>query len=310
MKANYLKVYPDHFYGWQYNTGDGQKMASKVGAKMWHMNMFSGRCVTWFPAHDEAYTFSIGASGTPMILTDKYGNRYANESTPVAGHNWWTLLDAYDPTVPEYTRVPTFMIFDGARLKAGPISGASVGSTMGIAHVPIPLGGATGWSVDNSVELAAGWIQQGQTPADLANAINATTYVPWNSDDTVTVPSGISVHVDPNVLTATINRYNGFCATGVDSDFGRSKSTLLPFKTPPYYAVPLWPGGPNTQGGPERNEKAQILDLQGNPIPHLYGAGECGSIWALYPTGGGNNSELITFGQIAGKNAAAETAWS
>jgi len=148
---------------------------------------------------------------------------------------------------------------------------------------------------------------QGSTPAALAAAINSSTIVGWNNDDTVTVPAGIKVNIDPDVLTSTITDYNNYCANGVDPDFGRSKSTLIPLATPPFYALPLWPGGPNTQGGPRRNEKGQVLDLDGNPIPRLYSNGECGSMWALYPAGGGDNSELVVFGQISGQNAAAET---
>ena len=35
---------------------------------------------------------------------------------------------------------------------------------------------------------------------------------------------------------------------------------MLPIATPPYYAIAQWPGGPNTQGGPIRNAKAQVCD--------------------------------------------------
>ena len=60
----------------------------------------------------------------------------------------------------------------------------------------------------------------------------------------------------------------------------------------------------NTQGGPERNEKAEIIDLDGNPIPHLYSAGELGAIWSDAYNGGGNLGECTAFGRIAGANAA------
>jgi len=302
-KASSLKMYPAHFYGWIYNTGDGGRMASKAGAMMWHMNEISGRCVPWFPDHDEAYSYQVSAQlAYPKILVDKYGRRYANESSPAAGHNWWTLLDEFNISVPEYSRIPTFMIFDETlRTKGGAISSG------GSQSLPTQLGGTTVWSSDNSAEISRGWIMQGSTPAALAAAINSATIVGWNNDDTVTVPAGIKVNIDPNVLTATITDYNNYCANGVDPDFGRSKSTLIPLATPPFYALPLWPGGPNTQGGPRRDEKGRVLDLSGNPIPRLYSNGECGSMWALYPAGGGDNSELIVFGQISGQNAAAET---
>jgi len=74
---------------------------------------------------------------------------------------------------------------------------------------------------------------------------------------------------------------------------------------PPYYAVRVWTGGPNTQGGAKRNAKAEILNVDDGPIPGLYGAGEFGSMFGmLYPSGGGNVSECFAFGRIAGENAA------
>jgi succinate dehydrogenase/fumarate reductase flavoprotein subunit len=86
---------------------------------------------------------------------------------------------------------------------------------------------------------------------------------------------------------------------------------MAPITTGPFYAFPLWLGGPNTQGGPIRNEKSQVCDPDNNPIPRLYSAGELGSVYGyLYPTGGGNNCELIAFGRIAGTNAASETSWA
>ncbi|MDP6101418.1 MAG: FAD-binding protein, partial [Dehalococcoidia bacterium] len=82
---------------------------------------------------------------------------------------------------------------------------------------------------------------------------------------------------------------------------------LVPISNPPYYAVKMWPGGPNTQGGPKRNHRAQILNVDGDPIARLYAAGEFGSVYGmLYPSGGGNIAECIAFGRIAGEHAARE----
>ena len=41
-----------------------------------------------------------------------------------------------------------------------------------------------------------------------------------------------------------------------------------------YYAVELTAAMLNTQGGARCNENAEVLDRSGNPIPHLYSAGE------------------------------------
>ena len=49
---------------------------------------------------------------------------------------------------------------------------------------------------------------------------------------------------------------------------------------------------------------AQVMRVDGNPIPRLYANGECGSIVGMSYTFGMNLSELIVFGRIAGENAA------
>lgn len=106
-------------------------------------------------------------------------------------------------------------------------------------------------------------------------------------------------------LEATVVACNEACAQGVDVLFGRAAEYLLPLsETGPYYAIELKPTFVNTMGGPRHNTRAEIVDVDGNPIPHLYGAGECGSMWSnIYP-GGGNLTECIAFGRIAGANAA------
>jgi succinate dehydrogenase/fumarate reductase flavoprotein subunit len=49
-----------------------------------------------------------------------------------------------------------------------------------------------------------------------------------------------------------------------------------------------------------------VIDVNGNPIKRLYSAGELGSIWGILYPGGGNVTEALSFGRIAGRNAAAE----
>ena len=65
----------------------------------------------------------------------------------------------------------------------------------------------------------------------------------------------------------------------------------------------------NTQGGPRRNERSEILRPNGEKIPRLYSAGELGSIYSYLYQGTGNIGECLGFGRIAGRNVAAETPW-
>ncbi len=109
----------------------------------------------------------------------------------------------------------------------------------------------------------------------------------------------------PETLKATIEAFNAFAASGIDYACGREASTMRAFDGEKYYAVYMLSGILNTQGGPRRSENAEVLDVHGEPIPHLYSAGECGGITVCMYQGGTNLAECVTFGRIAGKNAAA-----
>ena len=83
-------------------------------------------------------------------------------------------------------------------------------------------------------------------------------------------------------LNDEIDLYNNFARTGVDVKLGRDAKNMTAFSTRgPYYAVRIVPNILNTQGGPQRNENTEILDTKGNPIPHLYSAGEFGGITSI-----------------------------
>jgi succinate dehydrogenase/fumarate reductase flavoprotein subunit len=148
------------------------------------------------------------------------------------------------------------------------------------------------WSFDNREEIDRGWVIRANTIEELAGKISAD---PDNGG-----------MMSPAALRATMNRYHEHCQTGEDVDFGKPKEWLQSIQDPPYYAVKLWPGGPNTQGGPKRNTGGQSLRVDNTPIPRLYAAGELGSVWGMLYQRGGNIAECIAFGRIAGMNAAAE----
>lgn len=111
--------------------------------------------------------------------------------------------------------------------------------------------------------------------------------------------------IDAAGLVETVEKFNGYAQSGVDPEFGRPADKMSPFPAEgPYYAVKLVPVILNTQGGARRNENAEVLGTDGNPIPHLYSAGEFGGICSNQYQGGGNIAECIIFGRIAGQNAA------
>jgi succinate dehydrogenase/fumarate reductase flavoprotein subunit len=142
------------------------------------------------------------------------------------------------------------------------------------------------WSEDNSAELAKGWIAKADNLEALASKVG----------------------LNGATLTETVARWNKSAEAKHDAQFGR-KLMLAPIVRKPFYAIEMSPSMLNTQGGPRRNEKAQIVRPDGSPIARLYSAGELGSIYSYLYQGTGNLGECLAFGRIAARNAVAETAW-
>jgi hypothetical protein len=183
--------------------------------------------------------------------------------------------------LPLSTPCPMFLILDHTLFSAGPLY------DMHPSHGWTQIIERYEWSKDNSVELAKGWIKSADSLPALAEIVD----------------------LDPAALTDTVGRWNRFCEAKHDAEFGRTLM-LAPIAKGPFYAVELSPSMLNTQGGPRRNEKAQIVRPDGTPIKRLYSAGELGSIYSYLYQGTGNIGECLAFGRVAARNAISETPWS
>jgi succinate dehydrogenase/fumarate reductase flavoprotein subunit len=279
MIRNYLRPYPMKFVGWKYSTGDGIVIALKAGAKLWHMNTICGHYCLDIPEFASGYA-CFGGNPPSWIFVDKYGRRFANEDERMS-HNFWTHYAEMDWDNLGFLRVPSYMIFDENRRAAGPVAASFT------SWLPVDMGGNVPWSTDNLAEIEKGWVMKGNTIEELA--------------------SDIGGFMDPAVLRRTVDIWNSGCIAGIDTGYGRSPDTSSPLSKPPYFAVKLMPGQSNTMGGPERNEKCQVLDHNNSPIPRLYEAGDLGGIFGTYAAGGGNIGVLVmAHGRIAGRNAAGE----
>jgi succinate dehydrogenase/fumarate reductase flavoprotein subunit len=100
------------------------------------------------------------------------------------------------------------------------------------------------------------------------------------------------------VLQETVNRYNSFVASGVDTDFGKP-TPLHPIAKPPFYAAWATPILHDSLTGLRTDSHAQVIDLRGEVIPGLYCAGESQGGFAQHGLG-----RCLVFGRIAGRHAA------
>ncbi len=108
--------------------------------------------------------------------------------------------------------------------------------------------------------------------------------------------------IDAENLQNTIDNWNSFCDKGVDEEFVRDPATMQKIDKAPYYALKLGAGVGMSFGGIARTEKGEVLKVNGNTIPGLYVAGEAAEAASA---NGWTCSHALTWGRIAGKNAAA-----
>lgn len=105
-------------------------------------------------------------------------------------------------------------------------------------------------------------------------------------------------------LITTLHEHNAAAAANDLSMLSVPRSGgLQPLDSPPFRAIRCLPGATFTYGGARTNERAQILDLAGQPIPGLFAAGaDVGGLYTRGYTGG--LCVGIAYGRIAGREAA------
>lgn len=267
------------------NTGDGLYMAMKAGAMLANM-----REAWWIPVGElppgvnrmNRFLLSGDRSRPRTIIVNKAGRRFANEA---ANYNaFGGAFHQEDVARFEYANLPCWLVFDAEYLRL-------YGSP-----------GAGGAGVSATPTEPADYLISSPTLAGLAEKLG--------------IPA-------PN-LTETVERWNKNVAAGHDPDFGRGNSahdrwwgdqaykgtvqaTLGPIDEGPFYALPVQSGGLGTKGGPRLDENARVLDLDGNPIPGLYAAGNvAGSPFGMtYGGAGGTLGPAMVFAWLAGNHAAA-----
>ncbi|GAB4142257.1 MAG: FAD-dependent oxidoreductase [Sphingomonadales bacterium] len=289
--------------------GDFVTLGASVGAQLGNMgNAWRTSCVLEQALRNRILgwaTFFV--PGDSMFFVNKFGQRVVNEKR---NYNDRTEVQlAFNANTADYPNLLLFMIYDQrtADLLAG--------------QFPYPKSGE-----EHYVIKADDW-------DSLAEKIDAR--LASHAKDI----GGIRLAPDfGENLKTTAKRFNGFAKKGVDEDFKRGgfdydrvwerafaiKNTDTSWsaadaepnntmhalqKKGPYYAIIMGHGALDTNGGPVINEHAQVLDYQDQPIPGLFGAGNCiaNPSRHAYFGAGGTIGPAMTFGYIAAKTALAET---
>ena len=274
MKADYLSAPWARRIAGACNDGDGITMCARAGADMWHMNSCAG-----------FWTSMSEIDGDTCLM------RTPKEQGITVGVNGRRFYMDWD----------TDVSLDWDTFNEGDLS-THVGSRHGHMqfggewpHLPMP---AKTWFITD----APGY------QAILENKMMGIDFDPmdgWGfTADTVEALAEL-IEVPAGELVRTVSQWNECCANGEDVYFHRPASKLKVIDQATYYALFCPPTMLNTDGGPRRSAKGEILDLEGEPIPHLYSAGEFGSVWSNMYQGAGNLGECLAFGRISARNCLA-----
>lgn len=241
--------------------------------------------------------------GDSMVLVNKYGRRFVNEKAMyhvrAQSHFHWAGT--------EYPNLVQFLVYDQA-----------------VADEP------TFWPWRGCVPLPGmpqPWVVRGESVEDLAGALaSKLETLRGGRSGSAAVGPDVRLATDfADTLRATIERFNTFAATGVDADFQRGETPIQPaWQGPsrgapnrtmhpidlngPLYAIPLGAAVLDTCGGPVIGPDARVVRTDGSAIGGLYGAGNCvaGPVGQGYWGAGGTIGPALTFGFVAGRNAARE----
>lgn len=290
------------------STGDFVGIAARAGAQLGNMTQAWWDQVVLEQALRKPQTSRdiFNVYGDAMIVVNRHGLRIMNEKAPYTdrgqAHFHW------DGGRHEFPNRVTFMIFDD-RVRSGDnrhLPGIH-GSRM--ARFPVPFPGEQPdylISGDTWDELAIAISDRlGALAPELGEVRLSEEFVP--------------------ALTATVARFNDHAEAGHDPDFQRGRTlielawaapegasaadTMAPFApTGPYHCVILGAGAIDTKGGPVTDGCGRVLTASGEPIPGLFGAGNCvASPSGQAYWGPGTTIGLgITFGYLAGRAAAGE----
>jgi hypothetical protein len=238
--------------GTPYNTGDGINMVSEVGAPIWHCRLFEWEAATCAAASREMGCSVELSLPSGRMFVNRAGNRFVKETD-----SFTHVHEEIAPTKFErgidvrpglwygqggYPNMPFFLICDETYRKSGLFFPAA---RPGSDTKWCPVKKDVQWSADNSEEIKKGWIIQANTLDELATKLK----------------------IDAAGLKATVDKWNEYCANGVDPEFGVAKNSLKPIVDAPFYGMEMGLSLINTMGGPQKNGKSQTLDYAGKPIP-------------------------------------------
>jgi hypothetical protein len=270
LRQNFLSVPAYGGCAAMSNEGDFVRIATPLGAQLRNMQ-YAWMCpipLEKAVRRDPELSGMFSVAGDSMILVNKRGARVVNEKLPY--NELAQVFFQWDGDTAEYPNLVLIQIWDQRS------QDHSASDEYGRLIVPPGSDDAH--------------VIKGDTLAQLAT----------NIDERLTryssITGGLRLAEDfLATLETTLARFNEMAATGKDLDFARGERAISmvfngdvkeeadranPMMWPisesgPYYAALVTGGTLDTKGGPKVSADGQVVDDTGEPIPGLYGVGNC-----------------------------------
>lgn len=225
-----------HVWGMEGRDGDGIALASSEAAADTHIPsavMYHTGMLDGTSAFSDIPNYVLTMQ--PTLRVNETGERYFNESVTSNFSACGNVLT---------TQAENYVVFDDGFIDYIEQSGP---------FMPMPNLGALAGQPFECREglLSCEGIVKGDSIADVAKGLG----------------------LDPDVLESTVERYNGFCDSGIDEDYGKPKEQLLAVSKAPFYGAKITPTLFTTVGGLRVDERMRVMSTSGNPISGLYAAG-------------------------------------
>ncbi|MFW0783486.1 FAD-dependent oxidoreductase [Gordonia sp. CPCC 206044] len=282
----FLRGPMSHPAGAPSNTGDGLRMAMRVGAQLGVM-----REAWWVPViaepGDDTEQYALNGvqlvqrerSLPRTIMVNIRGQRFTNEA---ANYNaLGGAFHAFDPTQFRHVNQPCWILFDQEFVDR-------------YGGYGVPAGGEMpDWIVraDSVAELAAALV----LPRDAL----VETVARWNQQ--------VDRGHDDDFLRGD-SAFDGWC--GDRDHYPGPMATLGRVDSGPYYAAPLHSSTLGTKGGPMTTADCEVLDVDGAVIPGLWAVGNAmaAPTGMVYGGAGGTLGPALVFGYRGGRSAATSRA--
>ncbi len=160
------------------------------------------------------------------------------------------------------------------------------------------------WENEGVYGTCFSFVAAGEPMAGFTEAVEALESV-HKADDLAELAEAVGL--DADALQAAVDKYNQYCADGVDPDFAKAPEKMHAIDKPPYYIAEIADGYYCTVGGVKIDVDCRVLDTDGNPIDGLY-AGGCdagglyGDAYDVNKAPGSQSSWANNSGRLAAKH--------